>query len=145
LNIHSNVLPVTVSLSALVLPNFLVVRGGNFRLADSTINLTPAFCTQALASASWYVNGGSFLMDTVLDYCFFQSISRRYLKSVPLKPLVIEGRQFSVFFRDYGFDLGQVTMSLCADENLDRFLNTLVERDMMPRRDAWLLCVWVLL
>jgi len=56
--------------------------------------------------------------------------------------LVVEGRQFSVFFRDYGFDLGRVTMSLCADENLDRFLNTLVERDMMPRRDAWLLCVW---
>jgi hypothetical protein len=145
LNIHSNVLPVTISLRALVLPNFLVVCGGNFRLADSTINLTPAFCTQALASATWYVNRGSFLMDSVLDYCFFQSISRRYLKYVLLKPLVVEGRQSSVFLRDYGIDLGRVTMSFRADENLDRFLNTLVDRDMMPRRDAYASCVWGLL
>ena len=41
---------------ALVLPNFLVICGGNFELADSTINLTPAFCSQALAAANWYTN-----------------------------------------------------------------------------------------
>ena len=84
-------------------------------------------------------------MDSVLDYCFFQSISRRYLKYVLLKPLVVEGRQSSVFFRDYGIDLGRVTMSFRADENLDLFLNTLVDRDMMPRRDAYASCVWGLL
>ena len=45
----------TATQRALALPNFLVICGGSFELADSIINLTPAFCSQALAAANWCI------------------------------------------------------------------------------------------
>jgi hypothetical protein len=72
MNSPADARPVAVALRADVLPNFLVIRNGKVRLADSTINLSPTFCTQLLAAANWYVcihDGHDFILtyDKVLS------------------------------------------------------------------------------
>ncbi len=65
-----------------------------------------------------------------------QVIVSRYLQSVPLDPFAphpVDARLFAVFFCDYSISIGEVTASICASENLDKLLDTLVRRKMIRR------------
>jgi hypothetical protein len=67
------------------------------------------------------------------------------LQSVSLDPFEIvsvDVRQTSVFFCDFSIELGELNVSICADENLDGLLNTLVKRNMIKTRHVacWMFC-----
>jgi hypothetical protein len=63
----------------------------------------------------------------------------RYFQSVPLdpfEPISVDLRETSVFFCDFGIELGQLNISICANENLDALLLTLAKRNMITRWDS---------
>jgi hypothetical protein len=117
-------------------PNFLVVRSGRFFVADSAVDMTRALCAPALAAANWLVT--NHLVHTAPLTLLLSAI--RYLQSLPLDPFApysADARPFYVFCCDFSIAIGQITASVCASENLDKLLGTLIRRNMIPRCESY--------
>ena len=66
----------------------------------------------------------------------FDFISCRFFRSSPLDPFApppVDAQPFSVFISEGRIVVGEITLSICARENLDELLNTLVQRNKMSR------------